>query len=346
MLLAGCAAPGTKPLVDPFPLRFPLAEAGSLDIDGRIVGQPLARDGIVYLATSDGFLTAVVVPAGRIFWRFRAGHPFSRGPELGQGHIIIRDDAGTLYVLDRKGSLVLRSDLPWDISTAIRESQSMIFFGTEDGKIVMFDPTGAGNVIWESRFDAIFSAGPAFAGDLIFFGTKDGRLLAIDWNGATVWTFNADGAVAADPIVDGNRLFLGTENSRFTCLNARTGKVAWSRRLQGAPLHPAIVRGGKLVVPASNSVVYLLSSRGGSILSWENIPSRIIFPLAAAGLYALVSSATPDLMALDLLTGKKAGQHTASGPLAAAALWASPYVVVFEEAADSGQQRIVILRSR
>ncbi|MBP1661390.1 MAG: hypothetical protein H6P95_2582, partial [Candidatus Aminicenantes bacterium] len=56
-----CAWHEKKPLVDPFPPRFPLVEAGSLDIDGHVVGQPRARDGILYFATREGSLTAVVV---------------------------------------------------------------------------------------------------------------------------------------------------------------------------------------------------------------------------------------------------------------------------------------------
>jgi hypothetical protein len=99
-------------------------------------------------------------------------------------------------------------------------------------------------------------------------------------------------------------------------------------------------------VPASNSVVYFLSARGGSILAWENVPSRVVYGLAAAGPLALVSSASPEVMALEIKTGRRVGQYEASGPLAAGAIWSPPYVVLFIEDAGSGQQRIAFLRSR
>ncbi len=132
----------------------------------------------------------------------------------------------------------------------------------------------------------------------------------------------------------------------FYCLDAASGKVIWRRRLQGAPLHPALIRGNTVAVAASNSVVYLLSRKGGSILSWEAVPSRVVYEPAAAGPLALISSASPSIVALDLRTGKRAGQYEASGSLVAGAVWSSPFVVLFVEDEASGRQKIVFLRSR
>jgi outer membrane protein assembly factor BamB len=270
LTLAACAAAVRRPLVDPFPLRFPLTEAGSLDIDGRIVGQPLARDGIAYFATSDGSLTAVVVPSRNILWR-RSGQE----------------------------ALGASGDQP-----------------AQEG------PKPA-------RLRA--------EGD---------RLQALDGEGRPIWEFAADGTITADPAVSQGRLYFGTENRRFYCLKAGTGKAAWSRLLQGAPLHPAVISGGTVVVAASNSVIYFISARGGSILSWETISSRVIHPLAAAGPLVLASSATPEVTAFEIKTGKRVGQYAASGPLVAGAVWTPPYIVLFVENGESGRQKIVFLRSR
>ena len=346
LILAACAGPPKKPLVDPFPLQFPLVEVAGLEIEGAVVGQPAARDGVVYYATDDGHLTAAVVPGCDILWRFDAGRPFSGGPELGQDHIAVRDSAGTLYLLDKRGSLVFKSDLGPDLTTAVREDRGMIFFGTGDGRIAMLDPAAGGRVVWESRLEAPVSAGPGFAGDLVLFGTGDGRLLAVDRSGATVWAFSADGTVSADVAVDADRLFFGTENRRFYCLNAKKGKTVWSRRLQGAPVHPAVVQDGTLALPASNSVVYVLSRRGGSILSWETVPSRVLFPLSFAAPSVLVTSMDASIVAFDISAGRRVGQHVAPGPLVAGAIWVPPFTVAFIEAQETGRQRMVVFRSR
>jgi hypothetical protein len=99
-------------------------------------------------------------------------------------------------------------------------------------------------------------------------------------------------------------------------------------------------------VPASNSVVYFLSRRGGSILSWEAVPSRVVHVLAASGPLILVSSAAPNLIAYDFTTGKRVGEHLASGPLAAGALWASPVIIIVVSDQESGRWRLVFLKPR
>jgi hypothetical protein len=270
LMLAACAGPLTKPLVDPFPLRFPLTQFGSLEIEGHVAGQPQARDGVLTFATDDGFLTAVVVPSRSVLWRKETKEG---GPAAGGGS---------------------------------------------------------------------FQAGP----ETPLLRVEGDRLRAFDAENTLIWEFAADAPIAAEPAVGSGRVYFGTEARRFYCLKAATGKTLWSRRLQGAPLHRAIVRDGTVAVPASNSVVYFLSARGGSILAWENIPSRVVYGLAAAGPLVLVSSAAPDVTALEIRTGKRAGQHLASGPLVAGAVWSPPYIVLFEEDAESGRQRIVFLRSR
>ena len=270
LMLASCAGPDRRPLVDPFPLRFPLAEAGTLEIEGRVVGQPWAKDGVVYLATSDGYQTAVVVPSRSVLWR-RPGVEGTSAKE----------------------------------DTAVPE---------DPRKPVL-------------RFEG-------------------NRLGAFDGKGGEIWKFETGGDFFAAPALAAGRVYLGDSERMFYCLAAATGHVKWRRRLQGAPLHPAVVTGGTVVVAASNSVVYFLSARGGSILSWETVPSRVVYPPVSAGPLVLVSSASRDVTALDIKTQKRVGQYQASGPLVAGAVWSPPYVVLFVEDPESGRQRLVFLRSR
>jgi outer membrane protein assembly factor BamB len=306
LLLSFCFAEAKKPLVDPFPLRFPLVEAGRLGIEGHVVGQPRARDGIVYFTTREGDLTAVVVPARSILWRIPFGRPISAGAaELGDGKITVRDDAGVVHIFDLKGRL---------LGKEISDGSAVRAIGDRDGR--------------RYRVKA------------------DGGLEALDGAGRQLWKFAAEGTISAEPAVRDGRVYIGTADRDFYCLNASTGKTIWSRRLQGVALHPAVVSGGTVAIAASNSVVYRLSAKGGSILSWEAIPSRIVYEPAPAGSVALLTWAGPTLIALDLRSGKRAGQYEASGPLGAGAVWAPPFIVLFVEDAESGRQRIVFLRSR
>ncbi len=271
LILSSCAAASKKLLIDPFPLRFPLVEAGTLEIDGHVAGQPRGRDGIVYYATREGQLTAVIARSRSILWR----RPV--------------DGADP----DRIG----QAGSPVDAARRVLKIE-----------------------------------GP--------------RLQAIDGPGRILWEFAAEGTIGVEPVARDGRVYFGTAERMFYCLDAKSGKKVWSRRLQGAPLHPAVIRAGTVAVAASNSVVYRLARRGGSILSWEAVPSRVVYELAAAGPFAIVSSASSTLTALDLRTGKRAGQYQASGPLVTGAVWSAPHVVLFVENEEDGRQRMVFLRSR
>ncbi len=156
-----------------------------------------------------------------------------------------------------------------------------------------------------------------------------------------------DASASPDTRVEaGGRVYFGDSERTFYCLSLATGKMKWKRRLQGAPLHPAIVFGRRIAVVASNSTLYFLSGRGGSILSWEAIPSRVVFEPARAGESLLVSPAGDRVLVFDLRTGARIGQHLISGTLAAGAVWSPPFVVLVEEDNGSGRQRLVFLRSR
>jgi outer membrane protein assembly factor BamB len=231
-------------------------------------------------------------------------------------------------------------------ATPVRERSGRLFYGTAAGKAIALELTAGGPPVWDYTASSAIVCGPVFCGGSTIFGTADGRLLALDLAGKLVWECAASGRVAADPVEAGGRLYFGTENRFFYCLSAATGKKIWSRRLQGAPLHPAIVIGGRLAVPASNSVVYLLAGGGGSILSWEAVPSRIVHELDAAGPRILVAGGSPSLMAIDLASGKRVGEHVASGPLASGALWIPPFVVLVEADPETSRQRLVILKPK
>ena len=109
----------------------------------------------------------------------------------------------------------------------------------------------------------------------------------------------------------------------------------------GRAADPPIVAGRHIAVVASNSTLYFLSARGGSILSWEAIPSRIVFEPARAGESLLVSPAADRIFVFDLRKGERIGQHLTSGTLVAGAVWSPPFVVLFEEDPGTGRQRIV-----
>jgi len=82
LMMIACASPAGKARVDPFPLRLPLAEAGTFDIDGHIAGQPRVRDGILHYVTSEGYSTELVVATRTVLRRHKDADPTAEAVSL------------------------------------------------------------------------------------------------------------------------------------------------------------------------------------------------------------------------------------------------------------------------
>lgn len=351
LVFTSCSATGPKPLIDPFALRLPLVEAARVPIEGHVVGQPMVHDGVVYYATREGHLTAVVIPARTVLWRFATDNPISDGPEAAGDLVFVRDDGGVLYGIagpPSRAALKIKFDAA--VPSRVRFVENEIILISADGNVRRFDFEGRESGGYrlpgsESRVTA--GPVPVHGRDgrlaALLIGYSDGRLLAVDGQGALLWEFRAAGAITTDPVVFGGRVYFGTEARTFYCLGARKGHKKWSRRLQGAPVHPALVSDRRVVVAASNSVVYVLARSGGSIVAWEPIASRLLHEPCAAGPFVLVSSAAPGLKALDIRTGAEVEELPTAGTLVAGAVWSAPCLVLVEEDPDSGAQALVFL---
>jgi hypothetical protein len=145
LALAGCVATTGRILVDPFPLCLPLAEAGSLEIEGHVVGQPRVRDGIFRYINNEGYLTEVVVSSRIVLRRDKV---IETGPEsspsdglITAGPVLVRDGDGRL-----KGTLS----------------------GDSNGHLVAGDDKG--RRLWEFKAAGEIPADPVVAG-----GARDGR---------------------------------------------------------------------------------------------------------------------------------------------------------------------------
>ena len=155
LILSPCAAAPEKLLIDPFPLRFPLVEAGTLEIDGHIAGQPRARDGIVYYATREGDLTAVVVHSRSILWRRpvdgadpdsvgQAGSPVeAAGPAL-------KIEGPRLRAIDGTDRILWEFAAEGTIGVEPVTRDGRVYFGDSDRMFYCLD-AATGKVKWRRR---------------------------------------------------------------------------------------------------------------------------------------------------------------------------------------------------
>jgi outer membrane protein assembly factor BamB len=338
-----------RPNLAPRPeaLGFPLMEAGSLAFEGTANSPVRERYGTAYFTTAEGSVYAVDVPSKRAIWRFQASNPVPSAPELGEESLLVRDGENTIYVLDFDGRLVLKSNSPAPIATAVREYRNKIYFGSSNGRIFAVDPIANGAVLWEFDAGAAVASGPVFSAGLIIFGMEDGRIVALTEAGRSSWTFAARGTVTAGPTASGDRLYFGTAERFFYALAASTGKKKWQFRLPAALLQPPVIAGKRLVLAGSDSVVYCLSARSGEILWWQAVPSRVVHCPSVADGIVVVSSLSPDIAGYNLRGGYPVGRYAGPEDLLAGAVWLTPYLFVIEsDPATAGERMVFLVRDR
>lgn len=222
LMLSGCAAPAQRALVDPFPLRFPLVEAGTLGIEGRVVGQPWAKDGVVYLTTNDGNRTAVVVPSRSVLWRRPAGG----SPDEAEG------PAG-------------REDL----------AEPTLRIG--GNRVEAFDAKGV--KIWRFEAGEAIPADPALAEGLVYFGASNRMFYCLDAKtGKVRWRRRLQGAPVHPAVVAGGTVVVAASNSVVYFLSARGGSILSWETVPSRVVYPPVPAGPLILVSSASRDVAAL----------------------------------------------------------------------------------------
>jgi len=341
---SGCALLRPRPEAYPTGIRFPLIEEAAVVFEGRplpVVGTDGTR---VFVAANSGQLYGIDASAAKVAWTFKADKPFDEPPTLGTDRLYACDSGSTLYCLDREGKLLWRLSLPEKPSSAVRESSSRIYLGTEKGRVMALDSAAAGSALWIYEARSPVRTDVVGAGDGVAFGTKDGGIHVLDRAGRLRWSFRMAAAPAAAPAVEDSRLIVGDMSRFLYALDLATGKVKWKVELGGSILAPPLTVPNRLYFPAANGVLYAMNSRSGEILWWQASPAKKILGLATVEGKIVVGAAAPRVSAYDLKTGRPAGQHDSGGEVMANPIWLDPRLVVvhFDPKTDKG--RLVFLK--
>jgi outer membrane protein assembly factor BamB len=207
-------------------------------------------------------------------------------------------------------------------------SGDTIYIAANDGLVMALNKDN-GKTIWKADFDRPISGGVGYGAGSVMLGTADGEVLMLDAsNGVERWTTTVRGEVLAAPQTDGSVVLVQSYDGRIQGLNAEDGTEIWTYdsnvpilTLRGTST--PIIEGRMVIAAFANGKVMALDTKTGSI-RWE---ARAVIPqgrseidrivdidgsmlLASEVLYAVGYQGR--LVALDLSTGRKLWQETAS----------------------------------
>lgn len=258
----------------PFAPSSPLVERWNTRLEGQPAGPPAVAGERVYVSCENGFVYCLELDSGKPVWKYDAASGVASMPGV---------------------------------------SESGVFVGTLDGRVVSISPEGELN--WETGVGGTVNSTPIPAGDRVFFGSSDRRVYCVDaGDGSIRWSFEALGPVEASPCIDAGLVYAVSLEGDLFALDERDGRLLWTYRMEGLPMAYPVAADGKVFL-ASEFELHCADAQSGKVLWKYPTPSTVVSNLAVRGSQLLVLYGTPggdaSMISLDDRTGDLLWQTSA-----------------------------------
>ncbi|WP_171122128.1 MULTISPECIES: PQQ-like beta-propeller repeat protein [unclassified Ruegeria] len=295
------------------------------DGDSDATGGGIAyADGVLYVSSGFGRLTALDARSGAIRWQKRLNATGSGAPLVNGGllYLVAGDETG--WAIDTKDGRIA-----WQIqgtpsvgnvlgapAPVIASEFAVFAFGSGDvsatfrkGGIRRWNASVAGGRRGRAAAQIIdVTGGPMVSGDTIFIGNHSGRTVAFDASsGERKWTADEGAVDTVWPA--GNSLFQISDRSQLIRLDAATGEVVWAQDLPGfvkdkpnrrGPIvahYGPIMAGGRLVIASNDGYLRFFSPVDGTLVHRVEVPGGATTAPVVAGQTLYVVSTKGDLHA-------------------------------------------------
>ncbi|WP_120632785.1 PQQ-like beta-propeller repeat protein [Ruegeria sp. EL01] len=281
------------------------------DGDSDATGGGMAySNGVLYVSSGFGRLTALDAKSGAIRWQKRLNATGSGAPLVSDGllYLVAGDETG--WTVDTKDGRIA-----WQIESTpsvgnvlgapapvLTSDLSVFAFGSGDiaatfrkGGIRRWNASVAGGRRGRAAAQIVdVTGGPMVAGDTIYIGNHSGRTVAFDAaSGERRWTADEGAVDTVWPA--GNSIFLISDRSQLVRLSASDGTVIWAQDLPGfvkdkpkrrGPIfahYGPIVAGGRIVVASNDGYLRFFNPVDGSLVHRVDVPGGATTAPVVAG---------------------------------------------------------------
>ena len=321
----------------PGPAQAP-GVAWSFAAKGPIVTSPAVADGVVYIASLDGYLYAIDQETGKEKWKFKSRLPIASSPAVSGGTLYFVSSAGALAAIDvatgspkwvfatefeRKfeaknlhgyPSAVQTIPDAWDLFTSSPAvADGKVYFGSGDGNVYAVDArTGVAH--WKFSTKDVVHSSPAVVDGTVYIGGWDGYLYAIDAeSGEGKWSFktgedpvihNQVGFQSSPAVVDGT-VYVGCRDAHVYAVDAATGRKRWDYPTSKSwVIGTPAVRDATVYVGTSDSARFMaIDARTGRLKFNVDVKAYVFSSAALAGELAYVGNHNGKLYAINAKTG-------------------------------------------
>jgi len=247
------------------------------------VTSPAYSDGTLYIAQTNGDLTALDVRDAKPRWTFHSDAELESSPLVSGGRVYLGSDDGHFYAVDADtGKQVWRVELGHDVKASPSIDGSTLYVGDYEGTVWALD-ADTGKTRWSTDTtklpvggDGGFYSSPAVAFGGVYEARTDGIVFALDADtGKLDWDFKTSNSIYSSPAaaqVPGTEptIYVGSYDHQLYALDAKTGDKRWRYDVGGVvPGTPTVV--GKTVYTSSfqTKKTYGLDAKTGKrVFEW------------------------------------------------------------------------------
>ncbi len=241
-------------------------------------------DGVVYIGSGAGYLSAVDLATGKLRWKYKVSQDGvgESSAAVRNGAVYIGDLAGVFHAVDaRTGKALWTYKTGAEIKSSPVVVDDRVLIGSYDGTLYCLAVKN-GAVLWKVTTENYVHGTPAVADGIAYISGCDEVFRGIRISdGKELFEFPSGAYTGASPAVAGSFAYFGTFSNEVVAANLKLKKTTW--RYENPDRHfpfysSAAVIDGKVVLGGRDKLVYCFNAATGKayVDIHDAIPHRFV----------------------------------------------------------------------
>lgn len=239
-------------------------------------------------------------------WKYDASAGFGPGAiSVADGILFIGTLQGELHAVDAvTGKRIGYKKFRSPISGTPAVDGSMVYFGTEGGKMTFFAfDLVESDTRWSSPLGGIASS-PLLIDGKLYVGSLPGVFYCINpLNGDEIWKYDSKAAIHSSPVAADSLIVFANDAGVVICLSRRSGLEVWRYQTGAAIFGAATVAGGTVFVGSRDHLLYAIEADNGRLRWKYDAGDRIVASPSSNDSLVFVPSLDGRLAALSMRDG-------------------------------------------
>lgn len=279
----------------------------------------------VFIADSNGFLSALDATDGKTVWRVDTDKPITGGPGAGSELTLFGTREAEVFAYNASdGKFLWQSKVSSEVLAAPQAEDNIVVVRTIDGKLFgLGGETGERLWTYDRTVPSLTLRGtsaPIIYDGLVITGFDGGKLTALELNsGRLVWETAISRAagrseldrmvdIDSEPIIKDDVIYVATFQGNIAAVELETGRMLWNRDISSyAGLG---VDNKHIYITDDDSYVWALDrTSGSSVWKQESLRARAATAPASIGTYVVVGDLEGYIHWMDSETGEFIARH-------------------------------------